>query len=139
MYPPEYFNGSGAPAHTEEVALALYDSELMKAKAKNPDYILIASQPRRMSQVEHTITKNPGIVLWLHVDQDTLISRAMERFKNDPAGLDLAMKRFHNDRLDQYDVIHAMAISNVMHVMHQEVMMEHIKRTDGNLLEALGA
>lgn len=100
-YPPDYFKGSGAPEHTEQEALKIFEDEIERLKDKR--VVLISGQPRRLSQIEHTIGKYPGIVVWLHADEDVLKQRIEKRSAADQ---ELAFARIKNDQIDLYKVIH---------------------------------
>ena len=100
-YPPDYFKGSGAPEHTQQEALKIFEDEIQRLKDKR--VILISGQPRRLSQIEHTIGKYHGTVVWLHADEDVLKQRIGKRSAADQ---ELAFARIKNDQIDLYKVLH---------------------------------
>lgn len=101
-YPPEYFQGSGAPGHTEDEARRIFEEQLKAAEGKK--LILVDGQPRRRSQVA-LMKRNPGLGLILDVSEETQRERLENRFKNDPAGRFLAEDRIKNDKVMYYDCI----------------------------------
>lgn len=109
-YPPDYFKGMGAPAHTEAEALQIFEEEL--AKNKDKDNVFIIGQPRRLSQVKLTIGKYPGHVIWLWAPDEVIEERINVRFPNDPASRQLALDRIKNDKLQLYEVLFALITDN---------------------------
>lgn len=106
-YPPDYFQGSGAPAHAEQEAHDIFYEQLDAAKATGKPIILIDGQPRRLSQVQ-LVRDNPGSVLWFHSDELVVRERLALRFPDDEASRDLSNKRMVNDRMQLYDTLHAL-------------------------------
>ena len=109
-YPPGYFQGSGAPKHTEVEALQIFEEEL--AKNTNKRNVFISGQPRRIDQIEHTVEKYPGHIIWLWASDDVILERIDKRFANDLASKELALQRIKNDKLQMYDVMFKLMASN---------------------------
>jgi hypothetical protein len=100
-YPPDYFKGSGSPEHTEKEALEIFESEIQRLSDKR--IVLISGQPRRLSQIKHTIEKYPGDLVWLHASDDVISQRISNRSLADQ---ELALQRIKNDKIDLYSVLH---------------------------------
>lgn len=101
-YPPSHFKGQGAPEHTEAEALQIFEEELQKQTAPN---VFILGQPRRITQIEPTIRKYPGLLIVLYADDNILCKRIQNRFKDDADGMALAMARYTNDKVQLYPVL----------------------------------
>jgi hypothetical protein len=106
-YPPEHFQGMGAPAHTEDEAYQIFLDELNKVSDKNR--VLIVGQPRRASHVDRIYRKYPGLILWLHAKDVVLEERINKRFPDDLKSKELAIQRLANDRIQLYDTLYELS------------------------------
>ncbi len=133
-YPAGHFKGSAAPDHTEREAIEIYNEELAKAFKTDKPYVLVAGQPRRLSQIEPTILKHPGQVLWLHCDKETQADRINRRFADDLEGRQLALARISNDKIDLYDIIWAMMGMDIeIEPCTSEALIDFLAENNGHL------
>lgn len=133
-HPPEYFKGSGSPAHCEAEALNIFSEELAKYSKNKKPYLLVAGQPRRVSQIEPTIVTHPGTFLWLHCDKDTQLQRINQRFADSLEGRELALARIKNDKIDLYDIIWSlMGLDIDVEPCTSDALIEYVDSEEGHL------
>lgn len=104
-YPPEYFKGKGAMQSTEVEAREIFEEQLNARIKEDKRIILVSGQPRLVSQLDFTMRKYPGTLLWMHVSDETLMKRLEGRFPGDPGAFELSKKRLSNDRIQLFDVM----------------------------------
>jgi len=105
-YPPEYFQGQGAPEHTEREAMEIFKGQMTAADDAGKKIVLVSGQPRRPSQVELCLNYKWGEVIWVHASDEIILLRIRDRFRDDPAGYNLAIQRVINDKIMYYDVLY---------------------------------
>lgn len=125
-YPPGYFQGSASPLHTEQEALNIFEEQLDLVRDKR--IVFVAGQPRRVSQIDPTINKYQGQVLWIYAEEELLKERAHSR-TNDPAVTHLSLCRITNDKVQLFDVLyHLMAQEHAIIPIHTKDAEQWIKR-----------
>lgn len=102
-YPPGYFNGMGAPEHTEKEALDIFNEQIEANKDKK--IILVNGQPRRVSRIGETVGRFPGIVVLFYAPDEVIRERIKRRFPDDPESAALSLARVNNDKIQLYDVL----------------------------------
>lgn len=104
-YPPDYFKGSAAPAHTEQEAIDIFKEQHNAAVFAGCSCILVSGQPRRPSQVASCLSYAPGDIIFMYTPDEIVLERIAKRFENDPASKLLSMQRVVNDKVQLYDTI----------------------------------
>jgi len=109
-YPPEHFQGSAAPDHTEIEAWKMFTDELDYHIGRGKELILTDGQPRSYKQVEWAIYglhKYPCVYSYVLFDCFKAIRRRrlQERFENDLSSLELGEQRLTNDMVMYYVVL----------------------------------
>ena len=122
-YPPEYFRGQGAPAHTQDEALDILKEFYEKYKEKK--FLLVDGQPRDESQLDTILDlfqDHEQNVWWLFADKHDIRSRIWERFPDDLESRKLAFERVDNDRIQLFDVAWGLLDKGlkILPVMHNE-------------------
>lgn len=108
LYPPEYFEGLGAPEKCEDEAFKIFREQHDAATESKKKWILVSGQPRRPSQVERILGYAPGTIFWLHASNEVVESRIHTRFKDNPQGWKLANERITTDRVMLFDTLFAL-------------------------------
>lgn len=106
-HPPEYFQGSAAPDHTEQEAITIFNELHEQALQTGRPNILVSGQPRRLSQLAPTALRYPGTMLWLYAEPAVLRERAMARDQTEEE-LKLSLARIDNDRIQIFDLLFEM-------------------------------
>lgn len=121
-HPPEAFKGKACLDETEAEVWEIFDAQYHEALAKGASVILCDGQPRSVRQVDHMLANYPRLsVLWLHADQDALVSRAVRR-----ADAELRYERLTNDRLQLFDVVHKLHEEDIkIHTIDTSMPTEH--------------
>jgi len=112
-YPPEHFRGCGSPDHLEAEALQIFQEQFTAALTDCPDIIYVDGQPRRTSQVIPTAPPqfNRRMYLIISAADTVLAARALQRFGGENnEGYAICRKRAVNDRVDLFDVLHALIL-----------------------------
>jgi adenylate kinase family enzyme len=140
-YPPEYFQGQGNPAHTQQEAIDLCFAGILDGEFLGRRYILVDGQPRDVGQAE-SIMKFDGCsslreraVIELVCPREERRRRAMNRDRSDGSSLALALERLDRDVLQLHEVLLAFTkyqihrfntgketyepLSAFQHVLHQ--------------------
>jgi hypothetical protein len=106
MFPPEYFEGQGAPAKTDEIAFKLMMEGINEAISLDKIPV-IDGQPRNQRQLEwcteSLFSKNNCIFCHLWAPRETREMRAKKR-DSDPGKLKLSMERMDSDSIILYDI-----------------------------------
>lgn len=109
-YPPEFFKGQAAPAHTQEEAWNLCFDAVNKHLEVGCELILIDGQPRDLRQLA-TMMKDPWPGLYqvwyvlLHASMEERERRARQDRADTQGNLDLALARIKNDMVNYYDIL----------------------------------
>jgi adenylate kinase family enzyme len=105
-YPPYYFKGSGAPAHTQTEALQMCMDGIENAANQGKLCVFIDGQPRNIEQF-HILNALPNpkhyVFLWAPVEDR--MQRAVARDGNDPEKLKLSLDRIVGDGQSLFDVL----------------------------------
>ena len=114
-YPPEHFQGQGAPAHTQvEAWKMLTDGIADHAGARiiidrdevRREVIFVDGQPRNQEQTKWALAlPNPKLFLHLWAPPEVREARARNRDKDDPAKLELSLKRLIDDPRVLFDCL----------------------------------
>lgn len=111
-YPPDYFKGQGAPAHTQTEAWQMMtDGIAAHAAGTDPhgpsvSAVLIDGQPRNVEQTQWALKMpNPKVFLHLWCPPDVREERARKRDAADPAKLELSLKRLVDDPRTLFDCL----------------------------------
>ena len=105
-YPPEFFEGQAAPAHTEQEAMSMYTDFVTERRDHGYGLIIVDGQPRKQSQVAACINNASGL------QHDFLLVHADHGIRNDRldssrsgSSLELAIRRLDTDYRNQYEVM----------------------------------
>jgi len=105
-HPPEYFQGLGAMAETEQEVWEIFDEQHSDALHRGAPLVLIDGQPRLESQVlQLRIRVGKYRLLQLHAPHDELRRRAEARDGASPGALQLTERRLVNDYRQLYEVL----------------------------------
>lgn len=105
-YPPEYFKGSGAPAHTQKEAWGMMQSGIAEAAAHGKVAVVIDGQPRNPEQTKWAMgMPNPKLFLHLWCEPEERERRAINRDGQDQAKFELASKRLVDDPRVLFDCL----------------------------------
>lgn len=135
-YPPEYFAGQAAPAHTEVEALQLYKDFVGHYKY-NRSLIIVDGQPRKNSQVAPILEAHPEcrhVFLLLHATHETRESRLLGRDSSDSEKWKLSSARLDADYRNSYEVMVGLAQHGIeltvadCNVLSQHAIVEGIER-----------
>lgn len=114
-HPPEFFDGLGAMPETEpEVVEILRDSVNEFASDRNAEVLLVDGAPRLLTCLDEIIQiyRETGIefcfALLVSNRPEVIEARARQRDGNDPAKLDLTLRRIINDKVLGYDILAAL-------------------------------
>lgn len=107
-YPPEHFNGQGAPANTAGEAWAMLVDGISKASAA-AEFVLIDGQPRDLNQCDgirrqYDTPEYQLAFIHLYASAAERKKRALGRDPVGSAALDLALARVVGDVPPLYDV-----------------------------------
>ncbi len=114
MFPPDYFKGQAAPAHTEQLAMELCDDGILDCIRNGKSVVLIDGQPRTVEQANILIGKYTGGIdtlkyncRFIHLFAPTAVckERLLKRDGADAGSLDLAMARLTGDLPALYEVL----------------------------------
>lgn len=117
-YPPDYFEGSGAPKKTEKEAMKICLTGIGANIEQGKKIILVDGQPRRESQVSILLkntAKYKRLYLELVCSEEEQLRRMKLRFPNDKESLQLAQLRFYKDKVDLAKVKMEMLIQVEIH------------------------
>lgn len=109
-YPPEHFEGSAAPDHTEIEAWSMFTYALKGHIQAGKELILTDGQPRSHKQVQwaiHDLHEYLCVFDYVLFDchKQERRRRLTNRFPNDPSSLELGEKRLTNDMVMYYVVL----------------------------------
>lgn len=109
-YPPEYFKGSAAPAHTQHEAVQMMLDGIEASRKADNDCTFVDGQPREPNQVEAIFKNYSGsdfkLNFWhLYASANIREARAMHRDRNNADALALSMKRLTGDIPPLYDTL----------------------------------
>jgi hypothetical protein len=102
---PEYFKGLGCATACYQEALDILKEQYEVSRMVGHKYVLVSGQPRERSQVQPVIDilGSNFMAIWLSADENVIMNRLKDRFKDDPASEELALQRLKNDRVQLYD------------------------------------
>lgn len=118
-YPPEYFRGLGASAHTHTEVVQMCLDGMFAAQQGGARAVFVDGQPRDLEQTKILRSLNNRrtfLVLW--APEDVRTGRAQKRDGNDPSKLELSLKRMRGDCVTLFDVVSHL----LMHDEHVVVM-----------------
>lgn len=111
-YPPAYFKGQGAPAHTQKEAWGMMMSGIQEAVAAGKRAVVIDGQPRNPEQTDWAIgMPNPKLFLHLWCDPAERERRARLRDAEFPDKLELSLKRLVDDPRTLFDCFAHLALT----------------------------
>ena len=114
MYPPDYFQGSAAPKHTQQLAMKLCDEGIQECISQGKSIVLIDGQPRNPEQAHIVIEKYASRIdslryncrfLHLFATTEKRRERLIKRDGAKPDVLALAMSRLTGDLPALYEVL----------------------------------
>ena len=122
-YPPAYFKGQDAPAHTANEAWDLLLAGVAECGKRAVSAVLIDGQPRDLPHVEmvcKTYTRQPELYICrfvhLFASREICEERAARRDAGDPEKLQLSRERMVNDRARLYEVLHMLKLQHNVQV-----------------------
>lgn len=109
-YPPEYFQGSAAPAHTRQEAIQLMTEGIQKSIDAGNRFTFVDGQPRDLSQVEAVFRLYPEGTyrkhFWnVYAPPAVREARARKRDEHNPKALELSLARLAGDIPPLYEAI----------------------------------
>lgn len=109
-YPPSYFQGQAAPAHTREEAWQMCEGAIREHAAAGKLHVLVDGQPRSIDQVEACFTKLADfprkLFVYLDPGLEERTRRLVGRFKlpEEQEAFELGRQRLTND-ISTYEVV----------------------------------
>ena len=105
-YPPDFFDGNGAPAHTQKEAWKMFLDGFHTERDAGKDIIFVDGQPRNMEQYKWACALSYSMCYaHLFASYEVKKARAMERDCDDPKKLELSLKRLETDIPPLYDIV----------------------------------
>lgn len=128
-YPPDYFKGQAAPAHTQTEAWSMFLEGVKNAAEQGKQVAVIDGQPRNVEQTEWAFKMpNPKVFLHLWAPPDIREERARKRDAADAAKLDLSLKRLIDDPRVLFDCL-TMIHLHVLSDQNRDVCFAYDTRT----------
>lgn len=114
-YPPQHFQGDGAPAHTQAEAMQMLQDGLAVGLAdEKVGIVFVDGQPRCADQLAFAAAGGEGwmpVFLHLTAEHGVLFKRGIARSGEDVDAMDLVRSRIVKDRLALYDLLPGMFAS----------------------------
>jgi len=105
-YPPSYFKGSAAPAHTETETMAMCTDTIEEHQAAGKKICFIDGQPRSLKQLDFFAALPNPKLFWLQwASEGVRTERALKRDAADEAKLQLSMDRMRGDCVTLFDIV----------------------------------
>jgi hypothetical protein len=116
-YPPDYFKGSAAPAHTAAEAWQMYLAGIADCEDRGCGIVLVDGQPRDHKQTDAVLaSRRHGrfLRMFLHLwaPAAVLTERARARDAGDAAKMALSQQRLRNDVGPNYDILCRLVAAN---------------------------
>ncbi len=145
MYPPDYFQGQGAPQHTQKLAMQLCNDGIKEHMDAGKQCVLIDGQPRNPAQMDEILSTYLKVQTGFELHGKQILSRFLHLFtpvevrrarleacyKDDLGSLELARSRLLGDLAPLYEVLsmlhdvchHNLITINTVHPQFEPVQL----------------